>query len=84
MVAGPIRRLFVAGSTLKNGVVFPKVPSTCILGVSNPVAPRVNVSVPAMDTPITSPDGLNRPVVVELSNASEGNAAVPSANLAVV
>ena len=76
--------MFVVGSTLKNGVVFPNVVSTCILGVSNPVAPRVNVSVPAMDTPITSPDGLNRPVVVELSNASEGNAAVASANFAVV
>ena len=83
-MSGPINTLLVVGSTLKNGVVLPRVESTCNFGASNVFASNLYVSVPATVIPITSVLDLNKPVVVELSNAREGAAAVPSANLAVV
>ena len=78
VAAAPSINLGVAVSTLKNGVVDPNVELTCNPVVSIPVLLRFVVSVPAVETPITSPLDLNKPVVRELSNVNDGVAAAPS------
>ena len=78
VAAAPSINLGVAVSTLKNGVVDPNVELTCNPVVSIPVPLRFVVSVPPVETPITSPLDLNKPVVRELSNVNDGVAAAPS------